>query len=66
MTATIEEDFEFIPKSRQKAEEVAKGLYLFGKETFTPEQIEKVREPLRKTLTSLCSLTCFIKSEICS
>jgi len=52
MTANIEGDFEFIPKSRQKAEEISKDLSFFGKELFTPEQIEKVREPIRKVGTT--------------
>lgn len=44
-----EQDFEFVPKSRQIAEEIASEK-IFGWQPFTAEQIEKVREPVRKTL----------------
>lgn len=45
-----ENNFEFIPKSRQKANEIAEER-IFGYKPFTGEQIEKVREPIRKSLT---------------
>lgn len=44
------EDFEYIPKSRLKAEEIASEKF-FGKQLLSPEFVEKTREPIRKTLT---------------
>jgi len=46
-------DFEHIPISRQKAEKVARSFDFYGYQPFSAEQIEKVREPVRKTLTTL-------------
>jgi hypothetical protein len=44
-----EESFEYVPKSRQIANEIAEEK-IYGWQPFTGEQIEKVREPVRKTL----------------
>lgn len=54
MTAPAKNDdmaeFEFIPKSRQIANKIAEEEKIFGWQPFTGEQIEKVREPVRKTV----------------